>query len=295
MTKPVENIARSQARKSLVLWALLGLYAVARVLQVSPGKVPMLAVVALHVLPPIAFAMIHGAIFYRARGMLTFFVICLVVGNIIENVGVRTGFPFGHYYFTDRMGPKLFVVPIQLGLAYLGMAYLSWTLARVILGNMRSPLTGSRAVTLALIAAFIMVAWDFSQDPVWSTILHLWVWQHGGAYFGVPVSNFLGWYLTVYIFYQLFALYLRRRSTNPDALPPSYWKLAVLFYAVSAAGNILLAIPRAGLSVVSDATGAQWRVSDITGSCALVSIFTMGAFALLAWVKLTDPEDGNLS
>ena len=295
MTKPTESIARNLTGTSFALWALLMLYAVARVLQVFPGKVPILAVVALHVLPPIAFALIHGAMFYQTRGILAFFAICLVVGNIIENVGVRTGFPFGHYYFTDRMGPKLFAVPIQLGLAYLGVAYLSWTLARVILGNMRTSLTGSRVVTLPLVAAFIMVAWDFSQDPVWSTILHLWVWQQGGAYFGVPVSNFLGWYLTVYIFYQVFALNLRRRSTNLDPLPSSYWKLAVLFYAVSAAGNILPAFPSTGLSVVSDATGAQWRVSDIIASCALVSIFTMGAFALLAWVKLTDPKDRNSS
>jgi uncharacterized membrane protein len=288
MSKPAETM--NQTGTSLVLWALVVLYAVARVMQVFPGQVSMFAVVALHVLPPIVFALIHGAMLYRARGILTFFAICLVVGNIFENVGVRTGFPFGHYYFTDRMGPKLFVVPILLGLAYLGMAYLSWTLARLILGNMRSPLARSRIMTLPLVAAFIMVAWDFSQDPVWSTILHLWIWRQGGAYFGVPVSNFLGWYLTVYVFYQLFALYLRDRSTNPDPLPSSYWNLAVLFYAVSAAGNILLVIPRGGPSVVSDATGAQWRVSDITGACALVSIFIMGAFSLLAWVRLTDQK-----
>jgi len=250
----------------------------------------MLAVVALHVLPPIAFALIHGAILYRTRGILIFFAVCLVVGNIFENVGVRTGFPFGHYYFTDLMGPKLFVVPIQLGLAYLGMAYLSWTLARLILGNLRSAPAGSRVVTLPLIAAFIMAAWDFSQDPVWSTILKLWIWPRGGTYFGVPVTNFLGWYLTVYVFYQLFALYLRGRSTNPDPPPSNYWRQAVLFYAASAAGNVLLVIPRAGPTVVSDPTGAQWRVSDITGTCALVSIFTMGAFALMAWVRLSDWE-----
>jgi len=288
VTKPIKTGARNHSTNSVALWALLILYAVARVLQVFPGKVPMPAVVALHVLPPIAFALIHGAKFYRARGILIFFAICLVVGNIIENVGVRTGFPFGHYYFADLMGPKLFAVPIQLGLAYLGMAYLSWTLARLILGNLQSPLVGSRTVTLPLVAAFIMVAWDFSQDPVWSTILHLWIWQQGGAYFGVPVSNFLGWYLTVYVFYQLFALYLRGRPISLAPLPPSYWNAAVLFYAVSAAGNILLAIPRAGLPVVSDPTGAQWRVGDITATCALVSIFTMGAFALLAWVRLID-------
>jgi uncharacterized membrane protein len=286
MNKPSKIIATNRTGTSLMLWALLMVYAVARVLQVFPGKVPLLAIVALHVLPPIVFALIHGAMLYRTRGIIAFFAICLVVGNIVENVGVRTGFPFGHYYFTDLMGPKLFVVPILLGLAYLGMAYLAWTLARLILGGSRNPLVGFRVVTLPLVAAFTMVAWDFSMDPVWSTILHGWIWLQGGSYFGVPVSNFLGWYLTVYVMYQLFALYLRGRSTNPSPLPSNYWQLAVLFYGVSAAGNILLAIPRTGLSVVSDPTGAQWKVSDITRACALASIFTMGTFALLAWARL---------
>lgn len=288
MSGPADSVSRNRPGTSLALWALVTLYGVARVLQIFPSRIPILAVVALHVLPPIVFALVHGAMLYRARGILTFFAICLVIGNILENVGVRTGFPFGHHYFTDRMGPKLFAVPILLGLAYLGMAYLSWTLARLILGGMRNPLLGSRVVTLPLVAAFIMVAWDFSQDPVWSTILHLWVWRQGGAYFGVPVSNFLGWFLTVYVFYQLFALYLRGRSTNSDSLPASYWHQAVLFYALSAAGNVLLVIPQAGPSVVYDPTGTPWRVSDITGTCALVSIFTMGAFAVLAWARVSD-------
>ena len=114
----------------------------------------------------------------------------------------------------------------------------------------------------------------------------------GGAYFGVPVTNFLGWYLTVYVMYQLFALYLRGRSINSKLMPFSYWLQALLFYGVSAAGNLLLVIPRAGLSVVSDSAGVQWKVSDITGTCALVTIFTMGAFALTACVRLAD-ENGK--
>jgi uncharacterized membrane protein len=286
----MKESSEKQVGTTSAVWALLILYAGARVLQIFPGKVPIVVVVALHVLPPIVFALIHGAMFYQWRGILIFFAICLVVGNIFENVGVRTGFPFGHYYFTDLMGPKLFVVPIQLGLAYLGMAYLSWTVARLILGGMRNPLEGSRVVTLPLVAAFVMVAWDFAQDPVWSTILHLWIWQQGGAYFGVPVSNFLGWYLTVYVFYQLFAMYLRGRSVNLGAFNSSYWNLAVLFYAVSAVGNILLVIPRSGGSVVSDPAGTQWKVSDITATCALVSIFTMGAFAVIAWARLPEQK-----
>lgn len=287
------NTRASEARASRTgiipfLWVLIALYSAARVLQIYPGEFPLLAVVALHVVPLAVFALIHGAMVHELRGIVVFFGICLLIGNIVENLGVRTGFPFGHYYFTDVMGPKLFAVPILLGLAYVGMGYLSWTLGRLILGGAGLPLAGSRVVTLPFIAAFIMVAWDLSQDPVWSTIAHAWIWLRGGAYFGVPPSNFLGWYLTVYIIYQSFALYLRGRSDRSDRLPASYWHLAVLLYGVSTAGNILLVIPRAALSVVSDPAGKQWMVSDITGACALISIFTMGAFTLLAWVRLED-------
>jgi len=283
---PVGNAARKQHAANLVLWSLIVLYAIARILQVFPGRVPMLVIVSLHVFPPIIFALIHGAMFYRTRGIVIFCAICLVVGNIFENLGVRTGFPFGWYYFTELMGPKIFSVPILLGLAYLGMGYLSWTLARAILGAMRRPLSGSRVITVPLTAGLIMVAWDFAMDPVWSTIEHAWVWSDGGAYFGVPVSNFSGWSLTVYLMFQLFALYLRGRAINPNTFPSSFWHLPVIFYGLSAAGNILLAIPSVTPWVVSDPTGVLWRVRDITHTCALVSIFIMGAFAFLAWARI---------
>jgi uncharacterized membrane protein len=270
---------------TLALATLTLLYAGARVFQAFPDQLPMLAIVALHVLPPALFALLHGVITYGLRGILTFTALCLVIGNIFENLSILTGFPFGHYYFTDAMGPRLFHVPILLGLAYLGMGYLSWTLGRLIVGGVDGPLAGSRVFTLPLVAALIMVAWDLSMDPVWSNLVHLWIWLEGGSYFGVPLSNFFGWYLTVYIFYQLFALYLRERSTRRHPLPPGYWHLPVIFYAVSAAGNLLV-LPPAGLSVVSDSTGARWDVSSIVGASALSSIFVMGSFALVAWRRL---------
>lgn len=274
---------------NISFWGLLAIYTISRFLQVFPGRVPMLVIVALHVLPPLAFALIHGALFYRWRGILIFLLTCALVGNIFENLGVRTGFPFGHYYFTDLMGPKIFVVPMFLGLAYLGMAYLSWTLARIIMEGTHEILSGFRVIALPLVASCIMVSWDFSMDPIWSTILHAWIWRDGGTYFGVPLTNFFGWFLTVYIFYQLFAFYLSGRSTYIESLPPNYWKMSVLFYGISAIGNILLIIPRPGVPVVSDPSGALWKISDITAASVLVTIFTMGAFTLLAWIRLANP------
>jgi uncharacterized membrane protein len=286
--EPAGKLATNRTASNFVLWALIAMYTAARVLQIFPDQAPTLAIVALQVLPPILFALFHGAMLYTTRGILIFFAICLLIGNIFENLGVNVGFPFGGYYFTDVMGPKLFAVPILLGLAYLGVAYLSWTLARLISGGMRNPLTGPRVVTVPLVAAFLLMAWDLAMDPVWSTIVHGWIWRGAGAYFGVPISNFLGWYLTVYLIFQLFAFYMRGRATNVERLPSTDWQLAVLFYSISAAGNLLLLIPHAAPAAVLDASGTQWQVSDILGACALVSIVRMGGFVPLALLRLND-------
>ncbi len=207
---------RKRTTVFLALWLLLIVYGLSRVLQVYPGHVPMLGIVVLHVVPAALFALIHGSVAYRLRTIFVFVIICLVVGNIFENVGVRTGFPYGPYYFTGLMGPKILEVPVLLGVAYVGMAYVSWMLARLILGVAQRPLAGAQIMIVPLTAAIIMVAWDFCMDPIWSTVLHAWIWRRGGSYFGVPVSNFLGWYLGVYVIFQLFAFYL---SGRPGHLP----------------------------------------------------------------------------
>jgi len=282
----LEAARRTPTLLGAALWSLIAIYAAARFLQIFPGNVPMVAVIALHVLPPLLFALLHGARIYRLRGALAFIAFFLVIGNILENVSVVTGLPFGHYYFTELMGPKIFQVPIFLGLAYVGMAYLSWVLACVILVSMQSRLSGYRVVLVPALASLIMTSWDLSQDAVWSTYLHLWIWPRGGAYFGVPISNFLGWYLTVYLIYQSFALYLRGRAMPSPPAAVTYWRSPAVLYAISAAGNLLPLI-RVDNSVIADPTGTLWKVRDIIGASALVSVFVMGAFVLWAWYAMT--------
>src|SRR5215472_1547909 len=229
-----DHVEGNSNRTYLALWALIMFYAAATILPLFPGAVPFPIVVASEIIPAAVFALIHGAKLYRLRGILVFAALCLVIGNVVENIGVLTGFPFGRYYFTERMGPKLFLVPVLIGPAYLGMGYLSWVVARLILGKTGDLFAGARVVTVPIIATFIMVAWDLAIDPTLSTIGHYWIWLRGGAYFGVPLSNFLGWYLTNYLIYQSFALYLRSRPTIETCVAPVYWRLAVLFYTVVA-------------------------------------------------------------
>lgn len=76
------------------LWLLLTIYAIARLGQAAPESVPVVVTVALHVFVPLAFALFHGSLVYGLRGALRFALTALVIGNIMENVGVPTGVPF---------------------------------------------------------------------------------------------------------------------------------------------------------------------------------------------------------
>lgn len=219
--------------------------------------------------------------------LFVFFAICLAVAGTAEKIGITTGFPFGRYFFTDAMGPKISGVPIFLGLAYLGMGYLSWIVASLILGWEHSDLTGWRVVALPAFAALVMTSWDFCMDPVWSTIVRAWIWTDGGSYFGVPISNFIGWYANIFVIYILFALYLRRRPTKPSATPTKFWKVALLFYGVSVVGNLFNLIPQTPDPVI-DAAGRLWPLRSITGATALTTVFTMGAFLVLACIRLAE-------
>jgi len=272
----------------IALWIV---YVLARVLQIFPLSIPTLLIVVLHVLPPAAFAVLHGHRLYGTRGVLVFLALCLGTATFFESFSLRTGFPFGHYYFTGVMGPKIFGLPILLALAYVGVGYMSWILANLIPGASARSRTG--LVLLPVLASLIMTAWDLAMDPVWAYIDHAWVWRNGGSWYGVPLTNYRGWLLTSWVFYQAFALWLRRRT--PVVIPLAWNRLAVLMYATTAAGNLLLAIPSAlpalVPAVIAGPAGRHWSAADAVHSCILVSIFLMLPFALIAWLRAPNTSE----
>ena len=283
--------SKNDRGRSLLLF-LLPCYLLGRILHLIAGQIPSLLIVALQVLPPALFALIHGSRIYGRRGIFVFAALCLSIGALSETVSLRTGFPFGRYEFTDLMGPRVFKLPVLLALAYVGMGYLSWVLAVLILRNQARPLSGRRIILLPLMASFVMVAWDISQDPVWANIDHAWTWRDGGAYYGVPVSNFFGWFLTVYIFYQLFAWYLKNKPVaRPEA---AHWRFAILFYAAFAAGNLLVTAPSSLSPTIVDASGRHWLSSDILWASRLVSIFLMMPLGLFAWAGTSAAADAPI-
>ena len=269
-----------------ILWVLVAVYAAATIANsLFSLSIPIAAVLGVAVV----FALVHGAIRYRWSGMLAFVVICLVVSNILENTSILTGFPFGHYHYTDGLGAKLFLVPLLIGPAYFSTGYLAWAVSNVLIGEIRRGSTAFTTFAVPFIASFLMVMWDLCLDPTASTIRHIWIWEQGGGYFGVPLTNYLGWFFTVYVFLQLFALFVRSRRAGEQekrTWPRPYHAQAVLMYGVIGLTFVLNYVVGAGNTPVTDAAGVTWHTGSIIESAAIVSIYTMLFVAALAAVKL---------
>jgi uncharacterized membrane protein len=124
-------------RTGRMLWLLIVIYALAVLLPPLFPKLesPINAVINTATL--CAFALIHASVRYRARDIAVFAVGCLVISNFMENLSIMTGFPFGQYYYSDALGPKLFLVPLLIGPAYFGTGYVAWTMANVFLDAFR--------------------------------------------------------------------------------------------------------------------------------------------------------------
>ncbi len=274
-----------------LLWTLVGINVVLTLVNaVFPNHIPVPILIPILVVIPLAFALLHGAVRYRWSGILILLVLCLVVSNVLENTSILTGFPFGHYYYTSGLGPKLFLVPLVIGPAYFGTGYLVWVLATVLVGEVRPKGSWFTTFAVPFIASFMMVAWDLGMDPTSSTIRHSWIWEQGGGYFGVPLTNYLWWFFTVYVFFQVFALSLRFRKASPEgeepALPRSYYAQAIVMYALIGLVIVVNYLVGSTNTAITDAVGIVWQTRSIAEAEATVSIFTMLFAAALAAVKV---------
>ncbi len=166
------TLSRNFTLSRYFLWVLVALFAVGTVTGVFSSN---LMLTALNLAIMVAFVLLHGALRYGAKGIAAFAVICLVVSNLFENLGVATGFPFSPYFYTDALGPKLFYVPLLIGPAYLGVGYLAWVLATILVGDVKRGADALSIFATPFIAAFIMVIWDLALDPGASTVEKLWI------------------------------------------------------------------------------------------------------------------------
>ena len=108
------------------------------------------------------------------------------IGFGAELLGVATGRPFGHYTYSDKLGPRVGGVPLLAAAAWAMMARPAWVVAGLI---------DRRPALRVPLAAGALTAWDVFLDPR-MTREGYWSWPGGGRYEGIPASNFAGWFAT---------------------------------------------------------------------------------------------------
>jgi uncharacterized membrane protein len=236
----------------------------------------------------VAFA--HAIAIYGWRDSLALAAICVVITFTMENIGVATGWPFGRYHFEIEPNlPHVGTIPPVVGPLWFGMGYLSWIVAGTLVGGARLRMNRKfELIALPIAAAFVMTQWDVVMDPPESTISKVWIWDQGGAHFGVPLSNYIGWLLTSWLFYQAFAVYLasRRRASNSMVRHgPTLGLVAILLYLASGLTHVTPWLIGQGGEVV-DAANHVWRIADLRETTVVIMLFTMVFTSMLAALRL---------
>ena len=246
----------------LILYALLTAYPL---VSLALGASPMGIMTPITTLAGFTFALVHACQREGWERALRLLVLVFGVSLLFESVGVATGLIYGPYHYTDKLGPLfLGLVPILIPVAWFMMSYPSFVIADWLV-----PAGWKRWLRLLAVAAvggLAMTAWDLVMDPVMVAGGH-WVWETDGAYFGIPLQNYWGWWLTTFSVFLVNWLAARRNGDPPRVQDD---RLAVLSYIITGLSGILVCLD-------PDATGL--------GGAALAGFFAMSPWALMGWMK----------
>lgn len=274
-----------------MLWILSGLLLGTLVLTFSPVfGIPDSVNSMLTLTLGAIFVFLHGSKSMGWKSIISFVVITYLISFTSEAIGVATGLIFGNYYYTDHLGPKILGVPPMIQVGYIAMGYASLMTARVLLGVIGKNLKDWTSILgVSLVGSFIMVAWDVAMDPYQSTYSGDWIWPNGGPYFGIGLHNYIGWFVTVFLFmlsYQIFARNYLEKVDKGIAKSRFFWSMPTLYYALMALGMIIVPIVGGVSLPYAQPNNYTGTLTQLTQSITLIAFFVMGTPVAVALTKL---------
>lgn len=118
-----------------------------------------------------------------------------IIAMAAEFTGLRWGYPFGAYSYTGVLRPTVLGVPIAIGCAWM----ILFAYVRQMSGRFTMP-----ARWRPVVCAVWMTALDLLIDPLAAGPLGYWVWSDGGWYYGIPATNFAGWFIVSLLLFLVF-------------------------------------------------------------------------------------------
>ena len=133
-----------------------------------------------------------------------------VATTAVERIGTSTGIPFGRYGYTRALKPQVAHVPAIVPLAWFALGLPARETAHAALGERSS------AVTRITLGSAALTAWDLFLDPQMVGEGY-WIWAKRGAYRGIPLTNYLGWFVTGLGVMAMFEAALPPAAESADA------------------------------------------------------------------------------
>jgi uncharacterized membrane protein len=244
----------------LVLYGLLVLYSI---MTIAVGNIPPQAMTPIITLTGFSFAVLHASDRLGWKKALLLLGLVFVVALLFESIGVATGLVYGPYHYTELLGPKfLGLVPYLIAVSWFMMMYPSFVITEWLIP---SAWTGAkRILSIAAISGLVMTSWDVVMDPIMVAGKH-WVWEVHGDFFGVPLQNYWGWWLTVFTTFVIYLLVTRNRPSVKEAW---FDRLALIAFMITGFGNVILALTGGG------------------GGPGLAGFFALAPWVIMAWISM---------
>jgi putative membrane protein len=184
------------------------------------------------------FVLLHAGGSLGWRRSILLLALSTGISLAMESIGVATGLVYGPYHYTDRLGPLfLGLVPYLIPVAWFLMMYPSLVIASKLIG---SPSGIGKMLLVAAVGGVVMTSWDLVMDPAMVLGGH-WVWdgpQASRVYFGIPLQNFWGWWLTTFL---VFITYLFITRNWHKVINPNPDRQAAVMYALTGGSSVLSA------------------------------------------------------
>ena len=249
--------------------------------------------VAFAMLSMLALVIWHSVMVKGVRQTVAFFLIAWAISWFCEFIGHNYAWFFGHYKYTDTLYPRIGGVPVLIIVTWSVVIYSAFMLINWLIGMKGEQRVRSWwgkalwAVLIAAATATLVTAWDLMVDPfatsnVWMEAVGKkpwWYWE-GGPYLrelgvwkgegGVPIGNFVGWWLAPFFIVLIFYLIFQKRDLITGKLVNTVPLLVYAFVYYTVVGVVLQ---------------MNWFENGMN-QVALIGTFTMMPVILVGVVKM---------
>lgn len=183
----------------------------------------------------------HSFLSYGFRYFATYLLITFFFALIVEQIGSRTGWPFGNYVYDASLGIQIAGVPLVVPFAWIMLTHPILIAARRIAPHW-----------VFLYGGAGLMAWDLFLDPQMVSA-HRWTWTVTGPHVPfqpeIPLSNAAGWLFAGMGLIAIlhFALPKERRKVGASSTIPDIFLGWTLFSGI--VGNLFF-FHRPGVALI---------------------------------------------